>query len=111
MPGDERHSLAAWLNELGYDDWDRKMVNDFQAGGRGMALVEAIKRQAGQGKAAPFEEGLEQAQEKLTAPVNLIPTTPGTDIQDSRIVGCRVQTRRLTASETCAGLLRCPAPR
>ena len=50
LPDDERHSLAAWLNEIEYDDWDRKMVADFSAGGRGMALVEAIEREAGHGK-------------------------------------------------------------
>jgi len=61
LPDDERHSLAAWLNELDYDDWDRKMVTDFSAGGRGMPLVDAIEREVGQGKAVPFEEGLEQA--------------------------------------------------
>jgi hypothetical protein len=60
LPDDERHSLAAWLNDLEYDDWDRKMVSDFSAGGRGMALVEAIRREVSQGKAFPFEEGLRQ---------------------------------------------------
>jgi len=63
LPDDERHSLTAWLNELDYDDWDQKMVRDFSAGGRGMALVEAIKREVGQGEAVPFEEGLEQARQ------------------------------------------------
>ena len=63
LSDDERHSLAAWLNELYYDDWDRKMVTDFSAGGRGVALVEAIKREVGQGKAVPFEEGLERARQ------------------------------------------------
>jgi len=63
LPHDERHSLAAWLNELDYDEWDRKMVTDFSARGRGMALVEAIKREVGQGKAVPFEEGFEQAKQ------------------------------------------------
>jgi hypothetical protein len=63
LPDDERHSLAAWLNELDYDDWDRKMVKDFSAGGRGMALIEAIKHEVSQEKAVPFEEGLEQAKQ------------------------------------------------
>jgi hypothetical protein len=56
LPDDERHSLAAWLNDLNYDDWDREMITDFSAGGRGMALVEAIKDEIAQGKAVPFEE-------------------------------------------------------
>lgn len=63
LPEDERHSLAAWLNERDYDDWDRKMVTDFSAGGRGMGLVEAIEREVEQGDAVPFEEGLEQAKQ------------------------------------------------
>lgn len=50
LPDDERHSLAAWLNELDYDAWDREMVADFSTGGRGAALVEAIEREVSQGK-------------------------------------------------------------
>jgi hypothetical protein len=61
LPEYERHSLAAWLNELDYDDWDRQMMADFSAGGRGMALVENVRREIAQRKAVPFEEGLEQA--------------------------------------------------
>ncbi len=38
----EPHSLAAWLNEFDYDDWDKQMVADFSPGGRGMALLEKI---------------------------------------------------------------------
>lgn len=63
LPDDERHLLAAWLNEFDYDDWDRKMVKDFSAGGRGTALIEAIKHEVDQGKAVSFEEGLEQAKQ------------------------------------------------
>ncbi len=54
---EERHSLAAWLNELEYDAWDREMVKDFSPGGRGAALVERVKRQIAEGKAHPMEEG------------------------------------------------------
>jgi hypothetical protein len=54
LPEYERHSLAAWLNELDYDDWDKQMVVDFSAGGRGMTLVEVIKREIALGKSAPF---------------------------------------------------------
>ena len=61
LPDNERHSLASWLNELDYDDWDREMVTDFSAGGRGGTLVEAIEREVAQEKAVPFAEGLEQA--------------------------------------------------
>jgi hypothetical protein len=26
LPDEERHSLAAWLNELDYDEWDKETV-------------------------------------------------------------------------------------
>jgi hypothetical protein len=68
LPEYERHSLAAWLNELDYDDWDRQMVTDFSPGGRGMALVEKVKRDIAEGKAARFEEGLEQAKSRQDRP-------------------------------------------
>jgi hypothetical protein len=63
LPDDERLSLTAWLNEFDYDDWEREMVTDFSARGRGMALVEDIKREVGQGKTVPFKEGLEHAKQ------------------------------------------------
>jgi hypothetical protein len=61
LPENDRCSLAAWLNELNYDDWDREMVADFSPGGRGMALVEQIQREVAEGKSVPFQEGLEAA--------------------------------------------------
>ncbi len=63
LPEDERHSLAAWLNEIEYDHWDKQMAADFSPGGRGLALVESVKHEIAQGKAVPFEEGLEQAKQ------------------------------------------------
>jgi len=57
LPAEERHSLAAWLNELEYDAWDREMVKDFSPGGHGAALAERVKRQIAEGKARPMEEG------------------------------------------------------
>ena len=53
---DDRHSLAAWLNELDYDSWDRQMVQDFVPGGRGMAWAERVKRQIAEGKARPMDD-------------------------------------------------------
>lgn len=41
---EQRHSLATWLNEFEYDDWDRQMARDFAPGGRGQALVERVRR-------------------------------------------------------------------
>jgi hypothetical protein len=57
----DRHALAMWLNELDYDEWDRKMATDFSLGGRGTALIERVKREIDEGEATPFEEGREQA--------------------------------------------------
>jgi hypothetical protein len=39
LPDDERHSLAAWLNQLDYDEWDKEIAADFSVGGRGYRLV------------------------------------------------------------------------
>ena len=63
LPDDERHLLAAWLNQLDYDDWDQEMVVDFSSGGRGMALVESIKREIAQGKAIPLQDGLKRTKQ------------------------------------------------
>ncbi|MCX6596865.1 MAG: hypothetical protein NTV70_10920 [Acidobacteria bacterium] len=57
LPEDDRHYLAAWLNDLDYDIWDKQMVKDFSPGGRGMALAERVKRQIAEGRARPMEEG------------------------------------------------------
>jgi hypothetical protein len=42
LPEEERRSLAAWINEFDYDDWDREMGKDFSPGGRGPTC---LKRQ------------------------------------------------------------------
>ncbi|HLX43762.1 MAG TPA: hypothetical protein VKR43_10025 [Bryobacteraceae bacterium] len=57
LPEDERHSLATWLVELDFDEWDRQMVADFSVGGRGAGLAEKIKRDIATSRALPFEEG------------------------------------------------------
>lgn len=48
LPREERQSLASWLNELDYDAWDKQMVEDFSAGGRGAALIEKVRRELDQ---------------------------------------------------------------
>jgi hypothetical protein len=58
LPGEERHSLAVWLNELEYDDWDKEMVKDFSAGGRGYHLVENVQQEIAGGKARSIDEDL-----------------------------------------------------
>jgi len=57
LPENERRSLAAWLHEFDYDDWDREMAKDFSTGGRGMGLVEKVRRDVASGRAVPFDEG------------------------------------------------------
>jgi hypothetical protein len=64
LPENERHSLAAWLMELEFDEWDKQMVKDFSPGGRGAALAKRVKRDIAAGKARPFEEGRAQSQAK-----------------------------------------------
>ena len=68
LPVEERHSLATWLNELEYDAWDKQMVEDFSAGGRGMALVEKVKREIAEGKALPLREGRVRAKARREQP-------------------------------------------
>ncbi len=68
LPQNERHALAAWLNELDYDEWDRQMLEDFSPGGRGTALVEKVRREIADGKAVPFEEGRAEAKIKQNRP-------------------------------------------
>jgi hypothetical protein len=60
LPEKERHSLAAWINALDYDDWDKEMAKDFSPGGSGAQLVEQVKREIAAGKARPLEEGFAQ---------------------------------------------------
>ena len=57
LPEDQRHSLAAWLNEFDYDAWDLQMVADFSSGGRGAAWAARVKRQIAEGQASPMQEG------------------------------------------------------
>ena len=64
LPEEERHSLAVWLNELDYDEWDRQMVKDFSPGGRGMAWAAKVKGEIAEGKARPMEESSAQARAK-----------------------------------------------
>jgi hypothetical protein len=60
LPDDERHTLAAWINQLDYDDWDREMATDFSPGGRGEHLVERIRREVADGNSRPLEEGFSE---------------------------------------------------
>ena len=57
LPEDERHSLATWLAELDYDEWDKEMVREFSPGGRGHHLVEKLERDIAEGKTRPIDQG------------------------------------------------------
>ena len=60
LPEEERHSLAAWINGLDYDGWDKEMAEDFSPGGSGAHLIEKVKREIAEGKARPMTEGISQ---------------------------------------------------
>jgi len=60
LPDEQRASLAAWLNEMEYDGWDKQMVKDFSVGGLGMKLVEQVKQEIAEGKSRPMEDGFRQ---------------------------------------------------
>jgi hypothetical protein len=64
LPEEERTSLAAWLNEMEYDDWDKEMVRDFSPGGREMKWVEQVNQEVAEGKSRPMEQGLRQRRGK-----------------------------------------------
>jgi hypothetical protein len=57
LPKDQRHSLATWLNELDYDDWDKTLVKDFSPRGRGYRLVEKVKNDIAGTDVRPMDEG------------------------------------------------------
>jgi hypothetical protein len=61
---EERHSLAAGINGLDYDDWDKEMAKDFSPTGLGAHLVEKVKREIAEGKARPMEEGFAQRRKR-----------------------------------------------
>jgi hypothetical protein len=64
LPEEERTSLAAWLNEMEYDDWDQEMVRDFSPGGRGIKWVEQVNQEVTEGKSRPMEQGFRQRRGK-----------------------------------------------
>jgi hypothetical protein len=52
----ERASLAAWMIEQGYDEWDLQMAQDFSPGGRGHQIVDQVNRDIDQGKFTPLKK-------------------------------------------------------
>ena len=55
LPEHERATLAAWLIEREYDEWDRQMANDFSPGGRGYHLAEKINQQIADDEFTPMK--------------------------------------------------------
>jgi hypothetical protein len=66
LPEDERTTLAAWLNEIEYDEWDKQMVRKFAPDGRGAHLLEDVKQEIEAGNFTPLEEGLRRRREQRT---------------------------------------------
>jgi hypothetical protein len=64
LPQEERTYLAAWLNEMEYDEWDKEMAKDFSSGGRGTQFLEEVQREIAEGKSRPMEEGFRQRVDK-----------------------------------------------
>lgn len=65
---EERHSLVSWLNELEYDAWDKQMVQDFSPGGRGMSLIDKVKREIADDRPLPLPEGRALAESTRETP-------------------------------------------
>jgi len=55
LPEQEKVSLAAWLNMITMDEWDRQMQRDFSSGGRGTKFLEQLKREAAEGPVEPIQ--------------------------------------------------------
>jgi hypothetical protein len=52
----ERASLAAWMIEQDYDEWDMQMARDFSRGGRGRHVVDKVNRDINEGKFSPLKK-------------------------------------------------------
>ncbi len=63
---EDASSLAIWLMEKGYDQWDREMVADFTPGGRGTELFEQVQREIAEGQAIPMSSALAERRARRT---------------------------------------------
>ena len=52
----ERASLAAWMIEQDYDEWDMQITRDFSPGGRGHPIVDRVNRDINEGKFTPLKK-------------------------------------------------------
>jgi hypothetical protein len=56
---EERRELAALLNPIEDDDWDRQMKKDAEPGGKLDRLMEAATKEYHEGKSLPFPKPAE----------------------------------------------------
>jgi hypothetical protein len=56
---EERCELAALLNPIDDDDWDRQMKKDAEPGGKLHRVIEAANKEYHQGKSLPFPKPAE----------------------------------------------------
>ena len=56
LPEQERASLAAWMIEQDYDEWDTQMARDFSPGGRGHQILDKVNRDINEGKFSPLKK-------------------------------------------------------
>jgi hypothetical protein len=52
----ERASLAAWMIEQDYDEWDIQMARDYSPGGRGHQIGDQVNRDIDEGKFTPLKK-------------------------------------------------------
>ena len=57
LPEEQRTSLAAWLSDMEYDDWEKQMAQDFTPGGRGTRWFEEAQREAAEPGTGFIEQG------------------------------------------------------
>ncbi len=59
LPDQDKLSLAAWLNMITMDDWDREMQRDFSSGGRGAKFLEQVKSEIAEGPVEHIQRGFD----------------------------------------------------
>jgi hypothetical protein len=52
----ERASLAAWMIEQDYDEWDIEIARGFSPGGRGHQIMDHVNRDIDEGKFTPLKK-------------------------------------------------------
>jgi hypothetical protein len=61
LPPNEKTRLVAWIVQQDVIEWDRQIEEDFSAGGRGMALLEAAEADVREGRVRPLDDVLAEA--------------------------------------------------